>query len=159
MVDKPQSSAASGGSTNPSDNGAVFDIRENIGFLLARAYRYVASVFGDEFATYGITLAQFIVLMHLEGCKSESQRCLSQITGIDRTTIVGIVDRLELKGLVARNAVAGDRRVHRVVLTEYGLEIKNHLRVAAERVHSRLTIKISPAENEELCRLLARLRE
>jgi len=159
MVEEPQDIAVIGGSTNSSDHGGIFDIRENIGFLLGRAYRYVTWVCGKEFAPYGITSAQFIVLMHLDGYKSESQRCLSQITGIDRTTIVGIVDRLERKGLVIRTKVSEDRRVHRDVLTAYGLEIKNHLRIAAERVCSRLTAKISPEEYAELVRLLTRLRE
>ena len=159
MVEEPQDIAVIGGSTNSSDHGAIFDIRENIGFLLGRAYRYVTWVCGKEFAPYGITSAQFIVLMHLDGYKSESQRCLSQITGIDRTTIVGIIDRLERKGLVARTKVAEDRRVRRIVLTQCGLELKNDLCIALERVRSRLVNKISPEEYAELVRLLARLCE
>jgi DNA-binding MarR family transcriptional regulator len=159
MVDEPQDIHAIGRSTNVSNGGAIFDIRENIGFLLSRAYRYIASVCSEEFASYGITLAQFIVLMHLEGCTSDSQVCLSQKTGIDRTTIVGIIDRLEQKGLVARTKVAEDRRVRRVVLTDYGLELKNDFCIAAKRVRSRLTSKISPEEYVELVRLLTRLHE
>lgn len=88
MVDELQDIPAIGRSTNASNCSAIFDIRVDIGFILEKAYRYVTWVCGEEFATYGITPAQFIVLMHLEGYKSESQRCLSQITGIDRTTIV-----------------------------------------------------------------------
>jgi hypothetical protein len=41
MVGEPQGIAAIGGSKNASSDGAIFDIRENIGFLLGRAYRYV----------------------------------------------------------------------------------------------------------------------
>ena len=157
MSDEPQTIPTSGGSVSSSNNGAVFDIREYIGFLLAKACQHVASVCGEEFAAYGITPAQFIVLMHMEGFKADSQVCLSQMTGIDRTTIGGIVDRLERKGLVARTTVIEDRRVRRVVLTDDGLKLKNELLVAAERVRSRITNKISTNEYAELGRLLKRL--
>lgn len=143
----------------PSDKGAVFDIQEHIVLLLGRAFRNVVSACVEEFAAYGITPAQFIVLMHLEGFQSDSQVCLSKKTGIDRTTIVGIVDRLEQKGLVARTKVAEDRRIRRVVLTEYGLDVKKDLCIAAERVRSRLMAKISPLEYADLSRLLTKIRD
>jgi len=154
MNDERRSLGTSCDSTDLPHNCAILDIQEDICFLLAGAYRYVTRLCGEEFATYGITPVQFIVLMHLEADKSDSQRCLSRITRIDRTTIVGVVDRLEQKGLVLRNTVAEDRRVHRVVLTEYGQEIKNHLAIAAKRVRSKLTNKISSKEYKELSRLL-----
>jgi DNA-binding MarR family transcriptional regulator len=53
--------------------------------------------------------------------------------------------------------VAEDRRVRQVVLTEYGVELKNDLGIAAKRVRSRLTSRISPDEYAELVRLLTRL--
>ncbi len=157
MVDESQGIAADTGNTKPSDKGVVFDSREHICFLLGRAFRNVVSACVEEFAAYGITPALFIVLMHLEGFQSDSQVRLSQKTGIDRTTIVGIVDRLEQKGLVARTKAVEDRRVRQVVLTDYGLELKNHLFIAAERVRSRLMTKISPREYADLVRLLTRL--
>jgi len=159
MVDESQYFAVNTENMEPSDNGAVFDIRENLFFLLTRAYRYVASVCGEEFAPYGITPAQFVVLMHMEGFKSDSQVCLSQKAGIDRTTIVGIIDRLEQKGLVTRTKVPEDRRIRQVALTDGGLKLKNDLCMAAENVHSRLMTKISPKECTDFGRLLAKIRE
>lgn len=159
MADESQDFTANTENMEPSDKGSVFDIQEHIVLLLGRAFRNVVSACVEEFATYGITPAQFIVLMHLEGFQSDSQVCLSKKTGIDRTTIAGIVDRLEKKGFVARTKVAEDRRIRRVVLTDYGLEVKKDLCIAAERVRSRLMDKISPLEYADLSRLLTRLRK
>jgi len=140
-------------------DGAVFEIQESIGFLLARAYRQLASLCAEEFAAYGITPAQFVVLMHIEEFQAEVQSSLSRLTGIDRTTIVGVVDRLEQKGLVARTTVLEDRRLRRVALTGQGLKLKNELGVAAERVRGRHSGKVSPQEYAELGRLLKKLSE
>jgi len=159
MANEISNRVETGGIPNACDHGATFDIREEIWFLLAGAYRYVASVCGEELATYGITPAQFIILTHMEAAKADSQICLSRMTGIDRTTIVGIVDRLEQKGLIARTKIAEDRRVRRIVLTNNGLKLKTDLCVVAERIRSRLTTKISPKGYAELVRLLTRLRE
>jgi len=139
------------------DSCRHFKVQESINCLLARANRHVASVICEESAPYGITPTQFVVLMHLDGRHCGALIRLSQETGIDRTTIAGVVHRLEKKGFVSRLEAPGDRRAYRVILTDCGLKLKNDLCSTAERVRSKLMTKISAQGYEELARLLARL--
>jgi len=137
----------------------TFDVERSVGFLLAKAYQQVVSLYKEEFASYEITPQQFILLACLWELGSASQADLSKKTQIDRTTIVGIVDRLEEKGLVERQPHPGDRRVHRIILTISGRELEKELCVAANRVRNKIETRILPGEYKTLGRLLKRLRE
>jgi DNA-binding MarR family transcriptional regulator len=137
----------------------TFDVERSVGFLLAKAYQYVVSLCKEEFVAYGITPQQFILLAYLWKLETVSQAELSEKTLIDRTTIVGIVDRLEEKGLVERQPHPEDRLVHRIILTVRGRDLEKKLCVAANRVRDKMTTKILPDEYKTLGRLLKRLRE
>jgi len=52
---------------------------------------------------------------------------LAQEMHCDNSNITGIVDRLEERGLVERQAAEGDRRVKLVALTEAGRELRDEL--------------------------------
>lgn len=57
---------------------------------------------------------------------------LAQALGVERAAVTGLVDRAEARGLVAREAVPGDRRSTHVVVTEAGAG-------ACEEFHAQLT--------------------
>ena len=136
----------------------TFDIERSVGFLLAKAYQHVVSLCKEELAVYEITPPQFILLAYLWKLDAVSQTELSEATQIDRTTIVGIVDRLVKKGLVERQQHPADRRAYRIILTTRGRELEKELCIAASRVRDKLTTRILPGEYKTLGRLLKRLR-
>jgi DNA-binding MarR family transcriptional regulator len=137
----------------------TFDVERSVGFLLAKACQHVVSLCKEEFAVYDITPPQFILLAYLWKQDAVSQTELSETAQIDRTTIVGIVDRLEEKGLVERQPHPEDRRVHQIVLTVNGRDLEKALCMAAVRVRDKMTARILPGEYKTLGRLLKRLRE
>ena len=53
-----------------------------------------------------------------------SQRALAHQFSCDASNIVGIVDRLEHRGLVTRQASPSDRRVKQVMLTDAGQQLR-----------------------------------
>jgi len=54
-----------------------------------------------------------------------SQAGLAQLLGIDRTSMVALIDQLEEKGLVKRRPHRDDRRKNAVELTVNGRDLKN----------------------------------
>lgn len=60
-------------------------------------------------------------------------RALAETMGCDASNVTGIVDRLEKRGLVRREAGASDRRVKNVVLTHEGERVTDAIR---ERMHA-----------------------
>ena len=135
----------------------TFDVEKSVGFLLAKAHQHVVALFKEEFAAYEITPTQFILLAILWEMGSAPQAELSEKSHIDRTTIVGIVDRLAKRKLVERKAHPDDRRIHLITLTVRGRELEEELRIAASRVREKIKAKISPGDCKTLVCLLKRL--
>jgi DNA-binding MarR family transcriptional regulator len=83
---------------------------------------------------------------------------LAGLLGCDNSNVTGLVDRLQARGLVARQANPDDRRVKTVVLTTAGSRLRAQL---AQRV-SRPPVgyeRLSPAEQRQLRDLLRRLAD
>lgn len=73
------------------------------------------------FEPWQISPSQFNVLNLLrDNAAGLSQSELSRQLIMHRSNVTGLVDRLEARGLVARNEVAVDRRAYSVVLTAQG---------------------------------------
>jgi DNA-binding MarR family transcriptional regulator len=73
-----------------------------------------------ERASGDLTLAQYRVLA-LVAAGDERSSLLAQRLAVARPTVTAVVDGLVERGCVAREAVAGDRRSLRLVVTDLGL--------------------------------------
>jgi MarR family transcriptional regulator, transcriptional regulator for hemolysin len=67
--------------------------------------------------TYGMTRAQWMILVHLERQPGMSQNELAAHIEVEPITIGRLVDRLEARGFLERRPDAADRRVWRLHLT------------------------------------------
>jgi len=135
-----------------------YDIEQNIGFLLAKAYQRGFAMFRDRLTCYGITPPQFSLLAFLWKQDGLSQTELSEKSQIDRATMVGLVDRMEDEGLVKREKHASDRRAWRICLTEKGRALEGELCPIATEVTGRLTSKLGEREVRELKKILTKIR-
>ncbi|HLO25708.1 MAG TPA: MarR family transcriptional regulator [Geobacteraceae bacterium] len=137
----------------------MFDIEQSVGFALSKANQRVSAVFKEEFKDYCITPRQFILLAILWKTDGLSQIALSKKTDIDRTTIGGIIDRLEKAEFLERRPSPEDRRAHLVWLTDKGRCLEDDLCRAANRVRGRIAERILPGEYKQVKRLLDKLRQ
>src|SRR4028119_1412601 len=89
-------------------------------YLLKRALVDLEDLHAEHLAPVGVSGRELGVLLLLDGRDPQSQQQAAGRLGVDRTTMVGLVDGLEAKGLVARRADAEDRRRNVLELTEDG---------------------------------------
>lgn len=135
-----------------------FNIETSVGFLLAKAHQWLYARFRDLLAPLGVTPPQFALLAFLWQEDGRSQTALSEKTEIDRTTISGLLDRLQKQGLVCRLPDPSDRRAWQVCLTPAGRALEEQLAPLANQLRRQVTANLAPGEYEELCRLLTKLR-
>ena len=102
----------------------------------------------------GIQLGLMRVL-ELEG--SASQISLGRSLGIDKATMVKLLDDLERNGFVQRVAVKGDRRVKHIRITPAGVRLVRIGSRAREEVEERFFRILSVKEREALDRSLSKL--
>ncbi|MGW2958054.1 MarR family winged helix-turn-helix transcriptional regulator [Streptomyces sp. NPDC001220] len=124
-----------------------------IGYLLRRVYaQFAASGDGGDSDS-----RDFLVLDALTGHDWESQLDLAERLGINRTIMVGVIDRLEDRDEVRRTRNPDNRRQYVLSLTDRGREaVEARRRAVAER-DARLTAVLTAGETARLDELLARL--
>jgi DNA-binding MarR family transcriptional regulator len=91
-----------------------------LGYLLKHAQQRLALAAAPVMAEFGIDGRELAVLAVLGGDSELSQHEAAQELGVDRTTMVALVDTLEHKGLVRRQRSPADRRKNIVQLTDLG---------------------------------------
>lgn len=129
--------------------------------LLRRAYIRVNRL-APEFAPIGGgagSARDFLVLDAIAGptAASYSQQDLGELLGINRTTMVKLIDRLETAGQVVRTRNPGDRRSYVLALTDDGRDAIKAMEPAMTAADDRLTAGLTGAERNRLDALLAAL--
>ena len=136
----------------------MIEIEKNVGFLLAKAYQRACAIFKEEFEGYDLTPQQFGLLAFLWREDGLSQAELSALSQIDRTTMGGIIDRLDKEGLIERRHHPEDRRAYQIFLTPKGKLPEDVLCAAANRVKDKVNASLTPEEQVTLIRLLEKIR-
>src|SRR3990170_2106563 len=95
-------------------------LSERLTYLFKRALVDLENLHAKHLAPVGVSGRELGVLLLLDGRDPESQQQVAGRLGVDRTTMVGLLDGLEAKGLVARRADPGDRRRNVLELTGDG---------------------------------------
>ncbi len=102
--------------TSTSPPGETLDILRS----LRRIVRRVEAASVDLEASQGVTAPQLLCLRALVRAGHLTQIELSREVHLSASTLVGVIDRLEAKGLVTRRRDAEDRRRIHVEPTESG---------------------------------------
>jgi DNA-binding MarR family transcriptional regulator len=118
--------------------------------LLKHAQLRMSELNGQALAPFGIDGRELAVLLVLDGREPASQQQAAQRLGIDRTTMVALLDTLEAKGLVARRPHADDRRRNVVELTERGQDTLRRGIEASDGAERTLLAPLSPQAAQQL---------
>lgn len=108
---------------------------------------------------YGLTTAQFNVLLALRyKSRPLTQTDLGKRLLVTRASVTSLLDKLETKGLVARNEVSGNRRSHHVELTPNGLTLVEKVEPLYRETVGRITEPLNESECRRLSQQLQDLR-
>jgi len=101
------------------------------GYQIRRLQQIAVGLFMEETAEFDLTPVQFAALATVQRQPGIDQRTLAGTIGFDTSTIGGVIDRLERRGLMQRSASADDRRVRLLSVTPDGQAL---LRAIAPRM-------------------------
>jgi DNA-binding MarR family transcriptional regulator len=133
------------------------EIRSSIGYLLHRAAQLSARAIDDQLAPHGLEKRHFGILCALHTSGPRSQGWLGEYLGIDRTTMVQLVDGLEAKGFVERQRNPADRRSYALTLTPAGAQAWERARGELERSEDLVLDGLDEDDRDTLRALLARI--
>src|SRR5438552_529800 len=78
----------------------------------------------DLCTEFDLTAMQGHVLRILEPDKPVAMSTLADALSCDASNVTGIVDKLESRGLIARQGAEGDRRIKMLAVTEKGRKMR-----------------------------------
>ncbi len=127
-----------------------------LSFLLGRLYMRALDLETRKLETLGVAVKQHAVLALLADEGPMTQQGLGRRLGIDRTTVVAVVDHLEQADLVERRRSPADRRAYLLTLTPDGVRAGEQGRDLVSEAESELLGALNEDERRSLTELLAR---
>lgn len=131
------------------------DFDSSLGFWVGSAAHLIERTVTAELADTGITLRQVQVLACLALYRDMSQGAIAEALGVEPSTIVRVIDRMERDGWVARHADPGDRRRNVIRPTEKVEPHWDHIVATGQAVEKRATEGLTQKQLKNLKTTLA----
>jgi DNA-binding MarR family transcriptional regulator len=128
-----------------------------VGYNMRKAQVAIFQDFARALGGLDITPGQFGVLTLVDANPGLNQSELGEAMGVDRSTVVAVIDRLEGRDLVARRPAPNDRRSYALQLTVAGRALLDQLRPLVTAHEARLAAGLSASEQAALIDLLRRV--
>jgi DNA-binding MarR family transcriptional regulator len=129
-------------------------LASRLGFLLKHAQVRLAEAAARALAPFNLDGRELAVLVVLTAEYPLSQLEAAGQLGVDRTTMVTLVDALEDKGLVERHRSSEDRRRNIVQLTTAGWDCLRQAEQARRETERRFLAPLGEAEARRFVRAL-----
>lgn len=130
-----------------------------IGYYLRRADVFAIQSFSRHMDVDGISPGQLGVLLLVDANPGINQTRVGRSLGIDRSTLVSIIDGLEGRDLLERTPSPTDRRSHALLVTPNGQGFLKGLRPRLTTHEAELSRNLSEDEVRTLIALLDRIVE
>ena len=130
---------------------------DRLGYLLKHAQLQFFELTATMLAPIGINGQEAVVLRAIDGPEPLSQGEVARRMGIDRTTMVALIDELEHKGLVQRRQDPADRRKNVVALTGAGRDTLRRANQAGAEAERRFLSPLGAGEQETFRKALRAL--
>lgn len=135
------------------------ELEQCLNFLLTKAQQAVHQLFKAELAPHGVTPGQYAVLKCLWDENGQTAKQLADRLSLDGSTMTGLLDRMEQKGLIEKQPDPKDRRALQVVLTDKGRQLEAPLTGAIAEANRKVMRGLDEAQGEALKQLLRDMGE
>jgi MarR family transcriptional regulator for hemolysin len=134
-------------------------VTEFAGQLFFRLWRASHVRAAEVLGSVGLTPALFGLLNVVGAREGAIQQELASAMGIDRSTMVTLIDQLESTGLAKRRPSATDRRAREIAITPKGRRVLQRSRRLVSETEDEVLAGLTAEQRSELVSLLRRALE
>lgn len=127
------------------------------GYLFRRSQQIAVAIFSEECDQFGLTCLQYSALSRIRESPGIDVTRLSEIMEFDRSTLGGVVERLEIKGYIRRSGTVEDKRIKLLVISKQGQAILTQIEPYLGKVNRRILSCFTAEEQKLLSKLLTHL--
>ena len=135
----------------------VLKLDDMPGHLFRRLHQLAVMRFTAELDETGLTPVQWAALMSTSQNPGLDQSTLSREIYIDTSTIAGVVDRLEARGLIQRRHSPEDRRVRLLYLTDEGAALLKQASASVLDIQKWLVLPLTVEERAIFTQLMLKV--
>jgi DNA-binding MarR family transcriptional regulator len=128
-----------------------------MGYLLKHAHARFQAIQHEALSPLGLNGRTLAVLVEAADDAPVLQQRIGERLGVDRTTMVALIDSLEAAGFVQRRSDPNDRRGRLVLLTPAGEKVLADGLEASERVETAFLEPLEPFQRESFRSMAAQL--
>lgn len=139
-------------------NKSMSDTSMPFGFLLYDAARLFRRTIDRRAREFGLTRAQWQVLLYLSKREGSRQTDLADMLEIEPITLVRLLDRLEAAGWIERQADPHDRRVRRLYLRDAAKPTLEKMQKVGLETREIALSGLNGKQQEQLVALLGQVR-
>jgi len=136
----------------------MVNLNQSLSYLLFRCNERASRLAQKALSEIGLTAAQANALTCLFERNGINQLELGEMARKDRTTISGIVSRLEATGYVRRVVDESDRRATLVYYTKKAEDMKEKMESIVIDINGKLSQDLTDSELKSLIELLNKIR-
>ena len=125
-------------------------LEECVNYLLTTAQHSVFLKMTEKLSVFDLTPVQYAVLYCLWENNKKSPKEIAERLKLENSTISGILERMEKKGLIKRMISKEDRRFIQIMLTEKGAALEEDVLAAVDEVNEEVMSVFSKEECENL---------
>ena len=126
--------------------------------LLGDVARLIRTRADARARAFGMTLAQWKILVRLEAQPGVSQNELAALVEVEPITVARLVDRLEGRGFVERRADPSDRRIWRLHLRSAASPMLKEIAKVRRELNETLIANISAKERDAAINCLLQMK-
>jgi len=131
-----------------------YPINREFGFILNDVARLLRTYADYKAAQFGITRAQWAVLVRMERSEGLNQTELADMLDLQPITLTRLLDKLSDSGLIERRPDPGDRRAKRLFLTPAARPLLKRL---AELGEETMTSTLAGIDPESIAKMVSQL--
>ncbi len=157
MLDAKESLSQAGKKRRRTANARSDTIDRSIIHLLHRASQRASEIFALETRDFDLTARQYAVITTVAQHEGLSQTDLVRLTGIDRSTLADVVQRLLRRGVIQRQRTTRDGRTYAVSLSSDGRELLEAIKPHARRADRTVLSCLGDEDGKQAAQVLSRL--
>ena len=133
------------------------DLRGYLGYCFFKVANRIRAKVDEKLRPFGVVAPQFGMLRLLDSGGSMTQKELGEFMGMDKATLVRMIDGLEELKFLKRVPSTTDRRINHLVLTAAGRTSMRKMDGARKLAENEFLAVISRAEQRQLRAIVDKL--
>lgn len=153
----PRKKIAARDNIDPNSGLNLGYLAESFGYQVRRTHNAVLREYESRVTAVDVSARYLGLLLLVDTNPGAAQSRIAEAVGVDRSTIVPMIDRLESEGYLDRRPSEHDARSNGLWLTRKGLKTVARLNEVAAQIEAKIFAGFSSAERNSMRALMQRV--